>query len=377
MNATAAYHLNEFFNGSENVDEFHPRTLYVGNLDPQVTETLLISVFSTIGPVNKCKIIHDNINEPYAFIEFTDNTSAVNALTAMNRRNLLGREMRVNWATSPGQQVKVDTSKHFHAFVGDLSPDIDNKALREAFAPFGEISDVKVIRDLQTLKSKGYGFVSFYKREDAERAIEQMNGQWLGKRTIRTNWATRRPGAGPSSHESSGGRMTFDEVMAQSSPQNTTVYVGGLTPTTTDDDVRKYFAKFGTIMDIKVFKQQGFCFVRFDSKDSAAHAIVNVTGSEINGSTVRCSWGKEGGLTASSNPMSNYGYGYSYNAPATQAYGGAQSYATSGAATAQNYGAAAANYWNQYYSAYYNPAMYQQWASYYQQQQQQQPPQGQ
>lgn len=36
--------------------------------------------------------------------------------------------------------------------------------------------------------SKGYGFVSFPKREDAERAIEQMNGQWLGRRTIRTNW---------------------------------------------------------------------------------------------------------------------------------------------------------------------------------------------
>ena len=52
-------------------------------------------------------------------------------------------------------------------------------------------SDAKVIRDPTTLKSKGYGFVSFPKREEAERAIEQMNGQWLGRRTIRTNWATR------------------------------------------------------------------------------------------------------------------------------------------------------------------------------------------
>lgn len=57
-------------------------------------------------------------------------------------------------------------------------------------------SDVKVIRDPTTLKSKGYGFVSYPKREEAERAIDQMNGQWLGRRTIRTNWATRKPNEG-------------------------------------------------------------------------------------------------------------------------------------------------------------------------------------
>ncbi|KRX90132.1 Nucleolysin TIAR, partial [Trichinella pseudospiralis] len=169
------------------------------------------------------------------------------------------QEMRVNWATSPGTQAKVDTSKHFHVFVGDLSPEIDNKMLREAFAPYGEISDVKVIRDLQTLKSKGYGFVSYVSHDDAERAIEQMNGQWLGRRTIRTNWATRKPGL-------------------------------------PDDDLRRIFARFGSILEVRVFKQQGYAFVRFDNKESAAHAILNITGTEINGSSVRCSWGKEGGL---------------------------------------------------------------------------------
>lgn len=63
--------------------------------------------------------------------------------------------MKVNWAIQPGTQQKIDTSskiriqiknlkyfvlEHFHVFVGDLSPEIDNKGLREAFAPFGEIS---------------------------------------------------------------------------------------------------------------------------------------------------------------------------------------------------------------------------------------------
>jgi nucleolysin TIA-1/TIAR len=51
--------------------------------------------------------------------------------------------------------VKLDTSNHHHIFVGDLSPEIDNETLRNAFAPFGEISDCKVVKDPQTLKSKG------------------------------------------------------------------------------------------------------------------------------------------------------------------------------------------------------------------------------
>ena len=63
--------------------------------------------------------------------------------------------------------------------------------LRNAFTPFGEISDCKVVKDPATAKSKGYGFVSFVRKVDAMSAIESMNGQWLGSRSIRTNWATR------------------------------------------------------------------------------------------------------------------------------------------------------------------------------------------
>ncbi|KRZ44555.1 Nucleolysin TIAR, partial [Trichinella pseudospiralis] len=324
----------EFFNTGESIDEFNPRTLYVGNLDATISEEFLLSLFSHIGGVSKCKIIHETASDPYAFVEFVDHASAVQALTAMNKRLLLGKEMRVNWATSPGTQAKVDTSKHFHVFVGDLSPEIDNKMLREAFAPYGEISDVKVIRDLQTLKSKGYGFVSYVSHDDAERAIEQMNGQWLGRRTIRTNWATRKPGLP--------GQLTFDDVMAQSSPQNTTVYVGSVAANTTDDDLRRIFARFGSILEVRVFKQQGYAFVRFDNKESAAHAILNITGTEINGSSVRCSWGKEGGLAASNNTAPNYGYGYNFNSFSTPP-------------VASHSTPANPNFWNQYYTSYMPP----------------------
>lgn len=200
--------------------------------------------------------------------------------------------MKVNWATQPGTTQKVDTSKHFHVFVGDLSPEVDQKTLQDAFAPFGAISDVKVIRDPTTQKSKGYGFVSYPRREEAERAIEQMNGQWLGRRTIRTNWATRKPTDGAGSTGQSYNRPSMEEVMNQTTRDNTSVYVGNMPTSATEDEIRKTFGRFGNITDIRHFKAQGYSFVKFELKESAARAIIEMNGSEMMGQFIKCSWGK-------------------------------------------------------------------------------------
>ncbi|XP_055951232.1 nucleolysin TIAR-like isoform X3 [Argiope bruennichi] len=276
-------------------NESHPRTLYVGNLDPTVTEELILALFGQIGPVKGCKIIQEPGNDPYCFVEFTDHQAAAAALLAMNKRLCLGKEMKVNWATSPSNTPKQDTSKHHHIFVGDLSPEIETTQLREAFAPFGEISDCRVVRDPQTLKSKGYGFVSFVKKVEAENAIATMNGQWLGSRAIRTNWATRKPPANRSQNESSAKPLSFDEIYNQSSPTNCTVYCGGIAQGLTDDLMQKTFSAFGVIQEIRVFKDKGYAFIRFSTKEAATHAIVATHNTEINGQTVKCSWGKEAG----------------------------------------------------------------------------------
>ncbi|RWS14802.1 nucleolysin TIAR-like isoform X1 [Dinothrombium tinctorium] len=278
-----------------------PRTLYVGNLDPQVTEELILALFSQMGHVSGCKIIHEPGNDPYCFVEFLDHQAAANALMTMNKRQCLGRELKVNWATSPSSAgPKQDTSKHYHIFVGDLSPEIETQQLREAFAPFGEISDCRVVRDPQTLKSKGYGFVSFVKKADAENAITTMNGQWLGSRAIRTNWATRKPPSARGANDVSGQgttgkQLTFDEVYQQSSPTNCTVYCGGILQGLSEEVIQKTFAPFGPIQEIRVFKDKGYAFVKFGTKEAATNAIVATHNTDINGQIVKCSWGKETG----------------------------------------------------------------------------------
>ncbi|GFG40603.1 hypothetical protein Cfor_06640, partial [Coptotermes formosanus] len=128
---------------------------------------------------------------------------------------------------------------------------------------------------------------------EAESAIAAMNGQWLGSRSIRTNWATRKPPA--PKNEGNTKPLTFDEVYNQSSPTNCTVYCGGLTNGLTEELMQKTFSPFGNIQEIRVFKDKGYAFVRFSTKESATHAIVAVHNTDINGQTVKCSWGKESG----------------------------------------------------------------------------------
>jgi len=330
-----------------------PRTLYVGNLDPTVTEEFVATLFGQIGVVTKAKVIYDTTSDPYAFVEFADHYTATQALQAMNRRNLLDKEMKVNWATQPGTQQKIDTSKHFHVFVGDLSPEVDNKALKDAFVPFGEVSDAKVIRDPTTLKSKGYGFVSFPKREEAERAIEQMNGQWLGRRTIRTNWATRKPTGGSGSEAYS--KPTLEEIMSMTSGENFSVYLGGIPQNCSEDDMRQGFRKFGSILDIRHFKPQGYAFIKFDSKEAAARAIVEMNGEEFMGHTIRCSWGKVDGGSGGNSRADLHSQFPS---------GGAAALYTNPTASTGSAAAAAQmqQYW-QFYQQYYqqqNPHYYQQ-----------------
>uniref|UniRef100_A0A665TKZ2 TIA1 cytotoxic granule-associated RNA binding protein-like 1 n=1 Tax=Echeneis naucrates TaxID=173247 RepID=A0A665TKZ2_ECHNA len=317
-------------------DETHPKTLYVGNLSRDVTEILILQLFTQIGPCKSCKMITEHTsNDPYCFVEFFEHRDAAAALAAMNGRKILGKEVKVNWATTPSSQKKDTSSEivndHFHVFVGDLSPEITTEDVKAAFAPFGKISDARVVKDMATGKSKGYGFVSFYNKLDAENAIINMGGQWLGGRQIRTNWATRKPPAPKSSQDNGSKQLRFDDVVTQSSPQNCTVYCGGIQSGLSEHLMRQTFSPFGQIMEIRVFPEKGYSFIRFSSHESAAHAIVSVNGTAIEGHIVKCFWGKESPDMAKSPQQVEYSQWGQWN----QVYGSPQ----------QQYGQYVANGW--------------------------------
>lgn len=78
-------------------------------------------------------------------------------------------------------------------FIGSLSWDTTDDSLRSAFEPFGTVASANVIRDRDSNRSKGFGFVEYENDADADKAVAEMNGKELDGRPI--NVAEARPKA--------------------------------------------------------------------------------------------------------------------------------------------------------------------------------------
>ena len=203
--------------------------------------------------------------------------------------------------------TKEDTSNHFHIFVGDLSNEVNDDVLLQAFSAFGSVSEARVMWDMKTGRSRGYGFVAFRDRSDADKALGSMDGEWLGSRAIRCNWANQKGqpsisqqpamaamGMTPTTpfghhHFPTHGIQSYDMVVQQTPQWQTTCYVGNLTPYTTQNDLVPLFQNFGYVLETRLQADRGFAFIKMDSHENAAMAICQLNGYNVNGRPLKCS----------------------------------------------------------------------------------------
>ncbi|OMO70591.1 hypothetical protein CCACVL1_18775 [Corchorus capsularis] len=292
------------------------RSVYVGNIHTQVTEPLLQEVFASTGPVEGCKLIRKE-KSSYGFIHYFDRRSAALAILSLNGRHLFGQPIKVNWAYASGQRE--DTSGHFNIFVGDLSPEVTDAMLFACFSVYPSCSDARVMWDQKTGRSRGFGFVSFRNQQDAQSAINDLSGKWLGSRQIRCNWATKGAGNNDDKQSNDGksvveltngsedGKETTNTEAPENNPQYTTVYVGNLAPEVTQLELHRHFHALGAgvIEEVRVQRDKGFGFVRYSTHAEAALAIqMGNSQSFLLGKQIKCSWGsKPTPPGTSSNPL--------------------------------------------------------------------------
>jgi len=77
-------------------------------------------------------------------------------------------------------------------YVGNLSREVTEEDLRQAFEAFGEVTSAKVITDRYTGVSRGFGFVEMPANDEARAAIAGLNGKELKERTLRVDEARPR-----------------------------------------------------------------------------------------------------------------------------------------------------------------------------------------
>lgn len=91
-------------------------------------------------------------------------------------------------------------------YVGNLPYSETDESLSEAFAQFGTVESSKIIFDRDTGRSKGFGFVEMASAEEADEAINKMNGQQRGGRSLTVNIAHPMESKGPRRGGAGGGK---------------------------------------------------------------------------------------------------------------------------------------------------------------------------
>jgi cold-inducible RNA-binding protein len=94
-------------------------------------------------------------------------------------------------------------------YVGSIPFSATEESLRDLFSSIGEVESVSIITDRDTGRSKGFGFVEMSSAEDAQKAIEQLNGTKFMERALIVNEA--RPQQPREGRGSGGGRGGFGQ----------------------------------------------------------------------------------------------------------------------------------------------------------------------
>ena len=252
----------------------HTASLYVGELDPAVTEAMLFDLFSTMGQVASIRVCRDAVTRRslgYAYVNYNSGNDGERALEELNYTLIKGRPCRIMWSQRDPALRKTGQG---NVFIKNLDVAIDNKALHDTFATFGNILSCKVAQD-EFGNSKGYGFVHYETGEAATSAIRHVNGMLLNEKKVFVGHHIARKDRD----------SKFDEMKANF----TNIYVKNIEPETTDEEFHSLFDKFGGVTsasiarDPETRKSRGFGFVNYLKHEDASAAVEALHEKEFKG----------------------------------------------------------------------------------------------
>lgn len=254
----------------------HPQnsaSLYVGELDPSVTEAMLFELFSQIGAVASIRVCRDAVTRRslgYAYVNYNSTPDGEKALEELNYTLIKGRPCRIMWSQRDPALRKTGQG---NVFIKNLDVAIDNKALHDTFAAFGNILSCKVAQD-EHGNSKGYGFVHYETDEAAQQAIKHVNGMLLNEKKVYVGHHIPKKDR----------QSKFEEMKANF----TNVYIKNISPDVTDDQFRELFESHGDVTSSSIARDQdgksrGFGFVNYTTHEAAYKAVDELNNKDFHG----------------------------------------------------------------------------------------------
>ncbi|KAL5489877.1 PAB1 [Sanghuangporus weigelae] len=248
-------------------------SLYVGELDPTVTEAMLFEIFNMIGPVASIRVCRDAVTRRslgYAYVNYLNGADGERALEQLNYTAIKGRPCRIMWSQRDPALRKTGQG---NIFIKNLDDGIDHKALHDTFAAFGNVLSCKVATD-ENGRSRGFGFVHYDTSEAAETAIKAVNGMLMNDKKVYVG------------HYIS--KKERQAHIEEQKSQFTNIYVKNLDSEVTDDEFMEMFGKYGEVTSAVVQRDEegrskGFGFVNYKEHESAQAAVDGLHDSDCKG----------------------------------------------------------------------------------------------
>ncbi|GMH04442.1 hypothetical protein Nepgr_006281 [Nepenthes gracilis] len=201
----------------------------------------------------------------------------------LNPKQSVGLRAVVEAASpSTAQDSSLDSARRL--YVGNIPRTVDNDELRRVVEEHGAVEKAEVMYDKYSGRSRRFGFVTMKTAEDANAAIEKLNGKEIGGRVITVN-ITEKP-----LQTADLSFLQTEESQFIDSPHK--VYVGNLAKTVTTDTLKNFFFEKGKVLSAKVSrvpgtsKSSGFGFVTFSSEEVEA-AISSFNNAVLEGQRIR------------------------------------------------------------------------------------------
>ncbi|RXN05188.1 polyadenylate-binding 1 [Labeo rohita] len=255
--------------------------IFIKNLDKSIDNKALYDTFSAFGNILSCKVVCDeNGSKGYGFVHFETHEAAERAIEKMNGMLLNDRKVFVGRFKSRKEreaEMGARAKEFTNVYIKNFGEDMDDEKLKEIFSKFGPALSIRVMTD-DSGKSKGFGFVSFERHEDAQRAVDEMNGKELNGKQVYVGRAQKK-GERQTELKRKFEQMKQDRMTRY---QGVNLYVKNLDDGLDDERLRKEFSPFGTITSAKVMmeggRSKGFGFVCFSSPEEATKAVTEMNG---------------------------------------------------------------------------------------------------
>ncbi|KAM8964836.1 polyadenylate-binding protein 1 [Sarcophilus harrisii] len=255
--------------------------IFIKNLDKSIDNKALFDTFSAFGNILSCKVVCDeNGSKGYGFVHFETREAAERAIDKMNGMLLNDRKVFVGRFKSRKEreaELGARAKEFTNVYIKNFGEDMDDLRLKRLFGKFGPALSVKVMTD-ESGTSKGFGFVNFERHEDAQKAVEEMNGKELNGKKIYVGRAQKKV------ERQTELKRKFEQMKQDriTRYQGVNLYVKNLDDGIDDERLRKEFSPFGTITSAKVMmeggRSKGFGFVCFSSPEEATKAVTEMNG---------------------------------------------------------------------------------------------------